>query len=364
MRRDDHVVHRKQRIVPGRRLDGEDVDSRTGDALFAQCVDQRVVLHDRSASGIDEVGRRLHLVEQLFADQPARILVQERIDGEEIALPEQCIDVDHLDAESSDLFLLHVRVGRQQTAEAQRPRQAKQLTRDVSAADRAQRVAGNVPPQPRQVAAPLAGARKASLLGQILQQREDQRQNRFGDRTPHGIRRNAEHDAGLGQRVGIDHVVAHTPAGHRRQPVDSHQALRLHLQRQPEYGVELVERIGRGDFARLRRHRRRLDAGPAQLLLEDGFELALGFGIEIGRDPNAEIWIHNAHQLQTGAAAGRGKAAQAVSTFESCGTTWFSRTIPNARAAAPCAPETRMRPPNRPIWPAHITIVPMPALSI
>jgi hypothetical protein len=60
VRRDDDVIERQQRIVGRRGLDLEDVEPGAGDAAGRERRDQRLLLDDRPARGVDQVGRRLH----------------------------------------------------------------------------------------------------------------------------------------------------------------------------------------------------------------------------------------------------------------------------------------------------------------
>src|SRR5262245_7858970 len=56
----DHIVEAKQRVVGARWLGIEYVDAGTGDPAGGQRGRERLLIDDRPAGGVDEIGARLH----------------------------------------------------------------------------------------------------------------------------------------------------------------------------------------------------------------------------------------------------------------------------------------------------------------
>ena len=73
-------------MVERQRLDVEHVEAGAGDLLSLQRGDQRRLVDDRAARGVDEIGRRLHQREFGGADQPARAVAEHDMDGDEVGL--------------------------------------------------------------------------------------------------------------------------------------------------------------------------------------------------------------------------------------------------------------------------------------
>ena len=99
MRREHDIVHLAQRMVERQRLDVEHVEAGAGDLVVAQGRQQRRLIDDRPARGVDDIGGRLHQAELLGADQPARALREHDVDGDEVGLPEQVLLAHVVDAD-------------------------------------------------------------------------------------------------------------------------------------------------------------------------------------------------------------------------------------------------------------------------
>ena len=74
-----------QLAVLRQRLLGVDVERGAGDRALAQRRQQRVLVDDRPARGVDQQRRRLHQRELARADQPARAVAEPRVDREHVA---------------------------------------------------------------------------------------------------------------------------------------------------------------------------------------------------------------------------------------------------------------------------------------
>src|SRR3954453_9044924 len=86
MRRQHEVVELAEGMVRWQRLDGEHVDAGAWNPLLLQRLEQRLLVHDRPARGVDEEGGRLHPRYIGGPDQPARALPQHPMDADDIGL--------------------------------------------------------------------------------------------------------------------------------------------------------------------------------------------------------------------------------------------------------------------------------------
>ncbi len=68
-----------------------DVEARARDALLAQRRDERRLVHDRTARGVDEISGGLHQRQLLRADQAACARPQDHVDGHDVGRPEQLL---------------------------------------------------------------------------------------------------------------------------------------------------------------------------------------------------------------------------------------------------------------------------------
>ena len=84
MRRDHHVVELAEGMIGRQRLDGEHVDAGAGDLLLLQSLQQRRLVDDRSARGVDDIGRRLHAGEVGGPNQAAGARAQHDMDGDDV----------------------------------------------------------------------------------------------------------------------------------------------------------------------------------------------------------------------------------------------------------------------------------------
>src|SRR6266851_1094830 len=82
MRRGQDVIQRPERVIRRQRLDVEHVERRASDPAFTQNLDERRLVNDRAARGIDESGRWLHGLQLGRSDQPLTTNVARFIHGE------------------------------------------------------------------------------------------------------------------------------------------------------------------------------------------------------------------------------------------------------------------------------------------
>src|SRR5262249_56785218 len=79
VRRGQDVIQRPKRVVRRQGLGVEYVERRASDAALTQDLDERWLVNDRSARGIDEPGRWLHCPQLRRPDQPLRPLAQDEV---------------------------------------------------------------------------------------------------------------------------------------------------------------------------------------------------------------------------------------------------------------------------------------------
>ena len=93
MRRQHHVVHgKKLRLDEGLVL--EHVEAGAGDAAFGERADERGLVDQCAARGIDEKGARLHQRELARPDQMPGFLAQRRMDRDEVRVSENLVEPD------------------------------------------------------------------------------------------------------------------------------------------------------------------------------------------------------------------------------------------------------------------------------
>src|SRR5262245_14939868 len=204
MRREDDVVHLAQWMIGGQRLDVEHVEPGAGDLVLPQRRQQRRLLDDGTARGVDDVGRRLHQAELLCADEAARALRQDHVDGDEVRLAEQL-----LLAHVTDTGLLAL-LRRQVLAPGDDPH-AERL-RDLGRAGAELAEAENAEGQAFEIKADRGLPRHAGLHSRVLVadatgQLEHQADGDAGSRAA-GRWRAADHDAALLGGADVDRGVA------------------------------------------------------------------------------------------------------------------------------------------------------------
>src|SRR5207249_3704127 len=89
VRRQHDVVEAEERVAIRQRLDVEHVQRGAGDAARAQRVQQRLLVHDRLARGVDEERARFHEGQVARGDEPARLVRQPVVHADDVALAQQ-----------------------------------------------------------------------------------------------------------------------------------------------------------------------------------------------------------------------------------------------------------------------------------
>ena len=144
VRRQDDIGHLQKRMVRRRRLLHENVEGGAGQVAGLEGVGQRLFVNDAAAGAVDDAGALAHQGHLAGADQVARLVGERRVDGEEIDLRQQSIEIGGgLDAdlagggggeERVEAEHLHVEAGGA----------AGDLAADAAEADDAERLAGQL----------------------------------------------------------------------------------------------------------------------------------------------------------------------------------------------------------------------------
>src|SRR5439155_26240508 len=124
------------------RLDREGIQRSAGDPAFLQRSRQGALIYERAAGGVDEVSRLPHLSQLRFANKPAILRGQRRMQREEVALEKQLVERNKSNAESFCFGnRLHI-VRDQPHVKARRP--ARHGTANPSATENAERLAKDI----------------------------------------------------------------------------------------------------------------------------------------------------------------------------------------------------------------------------
>ena len=214
MRRHDDAVRGSEHVAD-RGLLAEHVDRGAGDHAALDRLVQRLLVHERAARGVDEVGARLHARELLAADQPARLLVQRGVQRHEVGLLQQRLERDQLDADRGGALAGDERVVGDD-AHLEGARTLGHARADAPEADDAERVPGQF--DALQLAAlPAALAQRGVALRHVARDGEQQRQRVLDGGDGVGQWRVDDDHAARRRRLEVDVVDAHPGAADHRE---------------------------------------------------------------------------------------------------------------------------------------------------
>lgn len=213
----DHVGQLQDRVVPGCRLDLEDVEPGARDAPRAERLVQRLLLDDRSARGVDDVGGLLHQPELVGPDQALGPGAQRAVDRHEVGTSHHLVEAgDHLDVEALDVFGLDERVVGD-VLHLERHRETEHLGTDIADADQPEGATGEAHAHVAGLLGPASFAREPVLEEELLRQRQHEGDDVGRHRPAHAVRRQCEHHAVRGAGRHVDRVVADAEARHQLQ---------------------------------------------------------------------------------------------------------------------------------------------------
>ncbi len=246
----------------GRRLDGQHVERRAGDAAGVQRVGQRLLLDERAAAGVDEEGRLLHERQPLRVDEALRLRRERAMQAHHVAAAEEVVERDELHLGSARLRGLFDR----EHVHPERLRDGGRLAADPAVADDPHRQAlqldqREIPVAEIRALRPAPVAHGLRVVRHVLRQLEQMRE----DHLRHGRRAVGRHvrhrNVPFARRLDVHDVVA------GGQDADVFQLGQLPEDRRVEHGL-----VGEDDLRVLRardhlvRRRAVIDLGRAERL--------------------------------------------------------------------------------------------------
>ena len=144
MRSDDDVVELEQRALVG--LGGEDVERGRGDLAGAKRLQQRGLVEQLAAGGVDDADAVAHPLERGLAERAASLVGQRQVEGQEVGRAVNVLGrLDPLDAELAEALLRDERVVRDDAhSEPEGP--PRHLLADPPEAEHAERLAIQLDP--------------------------------------------------------------------------------------------------------------------------------------------------------------------------------------------------------------------------
>ena len=98
MRGDHNVRKRREEVVHGRRLLLVNIEGRPGDLPLLEHLREDLVVHELRPGGVDEVGGRLHLLQEGPGDEALGLGVQGQVESHDIRGGEEFLDGDEAEA--------------------------------------------------------------------------------------------------------------------------------------------------------------------------------------------------------------------------------------------------------------------------
>ena len=216
VRRDDDVVELEQR--PRVRLLGEDVERRAGDLAGAERLDQRLLVDELAAGGVDDAGRRR------ASPRSPRGRSSPRVSG----VSGRCSVRNSAAAStSSSVSARSTPSSRNRSARDERvvgddahpepERAARDLLADAAEAEHAERLAGELDAAPAR-ALPAALLERGVRLRDVARERDEQADRVLGRRDDRRLGRVRDDDPAARRRLDVDVVDADARAADHLQP--------------------------------------------------------------------------------------------------------------------------------------------------
>ena len=252
VRREHDVRRIAQRRVGRQRLLGEHVERGAGEPARTQRCDERLLVDERAARGVDEQRAGPQQREPGRVDEAARRIRDRQVEADDVGGLERCIDrLGPLDPELGHALGRHVRVVGHDV-HAERPRTRGHEPADAPEAEQRERLAVELDARVA-LALPLAVAQRALGRANVARERQQQRERVLGRRDDIGLRGVADDDAGRRRRVHVHVVDADARAPDHAQLRGARDQRRVDLRRRAHN-----ERRGLGE--------RRREVGPRREL--------------------------------------------------------------------------------------------------
>src|SRR3984957_5128471 len=171
VRREQHVVEFTEAGWLRHRFFGETIQRRAGDAPFLQRREERVLIHDAAARGVEQVGIGLHQRQFLRTDKAAGFFGERTMDGDEIGLFEQFFQTYQLRAAFCRSFRAGKRIERDRLVHAEAAQQLECLACDAAESNDPERAIAQFAAHVFGAFVPLAGAHEPVLGKHVVAQR-------------------------------------------------------------------------------------------------------------------------------------------------------------------------------------------------
>ena len=93
MRGEGNIFHLRQRVIRLQRLGVENVEPDVADVPALERLDQRRLVDQRAARGIDQDRARLHARDALGAQESAGRVIEHQVEGDHIGVRQQCVEL-------------------------------------------------------------------------------------------------------------------------------------------------------------------------------------------------------------------------------------------------------------------------------
>ena len=232
MWRHDDLVELEQRA--GVRLGREHVEGGTGHLAGADPFDQRLLVDERAAGGVDDPDAVAHRRDRLAIDHPARLVAERRVERDHVG---DAVDVVErggvLDPELAEAIVADERVERDDAhPETERP--PGDLLADPAEADDAKRLAVQLHPTPAR-ALPPALLERGVRLRDVPRERDHQPDRLLGCRDHGRLGRVGDDDSSAGRCFDVDVVDTDPGAADHLEPLGAADELGCELRRRADH---------------------------------------------------------------------------------------------------------------------------------
>ena len=200
----------RSRDPAGQGLDLEHVEPGARDPTLGQRLDERALVDEAAARGVDQEGGRLHQRQTLAVDELVGLGAVRRMDRDEIRLAEHIFELDQLDPFRRGIGRIGDRIVGQH-AHLEAPAAPRERPADPAEPDDSD---GRAPESRVEVPAPAALHDLLMIGEQTIAERCHEGQRHVGDRLVIGAESHRDGDTMAGRSSDVDRVVADSHARH------------------------------------------------------------------------------------------------------------------------------------------------------